>query len=98
MPTINLITLGCPKNTVDSERMHHLLKLNGYDLSDDAENADIIVVNTCGFIEPAKEESIATVMDAAEYKKTDAVAASSSRAAWPSDTEKNWKPNSSKQT
>ena len=69
MPTINLITLGCPKNTVDSERMHHLLKLNGYDLSDDAEDADIIVVNTCGFIEPAKEESIATVMDAAEYKK-----------------------------
>ena len=69
MPTINLITLGCPKNTVDSERMHHLLERNGYDLSDDAEDADIIVVNTCGFIEPAKEESIATVMDAAEYKK-----------------------------
>lgn len=68
MPTINLITLGCPKNTVDSERMHRLLALNGYDLSDDAEDADIIVVNTCGFIEPAKEESIAAVMDAAEYK------------------------------
>lgn len=68
MPTINLITLGCPKNTVDSERMHRLLALNGYDLSDDAEDADVIVVNTCGFIEPAKEESIAAVMDAAEYK------------------------------
>ncbi len=68
MPTINLITLGCPKNAVDSERMHRLLARNGYDLSDNAEDADIIVVNTCGFIEPAKEESIATVMDAAEYK------------------------------
>lgn len=68
MPTITLITLGCPKNTVDSERMHRLLALNGYDLSDNAEDAEVIVVNTCGFIESAKEESIATVMDAAEYK------------------------------
>ena len=68
MPKVNLITLGCPKNTVDSERMHRLLEINGYDISDDAEDADVIIVNTCGFIEPAKEESIATVMDAAEYK------------------------------
>ena len=68
MPKVNLITLGCPKNTVDSERMHRLLEINGYDISDDAEEADVIIVNTCGFIEPAKEESIATVMDAAEYK------------------------------
>lgn len=69
MPTVNLITLGCPKNTVDSERMHKLLELNGYTVSDEAEGADIIVVNTCGFIEPAKEESIATVLDATEYKE-----------------------------
>ncbi|MDP6039344.1 MAG: 30S ribosomal protein S12 methylthiotransferase RimO [Candidatus Latescibacteria bacterium] len=69
MPKVNLITLGCPKNTVDSERMHRLLELNGYEVSDEAEGADVIVVNTCGFIEPAKEESIATVMDAAEYKE-----------------------------
>ena len=68
MPTVNLITLGCPKNTVDSERMHRLLERNGYALSDGPEGADIIVVNTCGFIEPAKEESIATTLDAAEYK------------------------------
>lgn len=69
MPTVNLITLGCPKNTVDSERMHRLLELNGYTVSDEAEGADVIIVNTCGFIEPAKEESIATVLDAAEYKE-----------------------------
>ena len=69
MPTVNLITLGCPKNTVDSERMHRLLELNGYTVSDDADDADVIIVNTCGFIEPAKEESIATVLDAAEYKE-----------------------------
>ncbi|MDA0708605.1 MAG: 30S ribosomal protein S12 methylthiotransferase RimO [bacterium] len=69
MPTINLITLGCPKNTVDSERMHRLLELNGYTVSDEAEGADVIIINTCGFIEPAKEESIATVLDAIEYKE-----------------------------
>lgn len=69
MPKVNLITLGCPKNTVDSERMHRLLELNGYEVSDDAGDAEVIIVNTCGFIEPAKEESIATIMDAAEYKK-----------------------------
>lgn len=69
MPNIHLITLGCPKNTVDSERMHRLLSLNGYAMVEDAAEADVIVVNTCGFIEPAKEESIATVLDAAEYKE-----------------------------
>ncbi|MCZ6633571.1 MAG: 30S ribosomal protein S12 methylthiotransferase RimO [bacterium] len=70
MSTVNLITLGCPKNTVDSERMHRLLELNGYALSDTPEEADVIIVNTCGFIEPAKEESIATALEAAEYKTT----------------------------
>jgi ribosomal protein S12 methylthiotransferase len=69
MPKVNLITLGCPKNTVDSERMHRLLELNGYEVCDDADGADVIIVNTCGFIEPAKEESIATVMEAAQYKE-----------------------------
>ena len=68
MHKINLITLGCPKNTVDSERMHRQLQVNGYTLTDDPEEADLIVVNTCGFIQPAKEESIATVLEAADYK------------------------------
>ncbi len=68
MDTVTLITLGCPKNTVDSERMHRLLERNGYRVSEDATEADIVVVNTCGFIQPAKEESIATVLDAADLK------------------------------
>ena len=70
MPSVNLITLGCPKNTVDSERMHRLLECNDYVVAEEPDNADIIVVNTCGFIEPAKEESIATALEAADYKET----------------------------
>jgi len=70
METVSLITLGCPKNTVDSERMHRLLERNGYSVSDDATEADVVVVNTCGFIQPAKEESIATVLEAADLKVT----------------------------
>ncbi len=68
METVSLITLGCPKNTVDSERMHRLLERNGYRVSEDATKADVVVVNTCGFIQPAKEESISTVLDAADLK------------------------------
>jgi ribosomal protein S12 methylthiotransferase len=68
MDTVSLITLGCPKNTVDSERMHRLLERNGYRVSEDATEADVVVVNTCGFIQPAKEESISTVLDAADLK------------------------------
>lgn len=68
METVSLITLGCPKNTVDSEQMHRLLERNGYRVSEDATEADVVVVNTCGFIQPAKEESIATVLDAADLK------------------------------
>ena len=70
MPSVNLITLGCPKNTVDSERMHRLLESNDYVVAEDPHNADVIVVNTCGFIEPAKDESIATALEAADYKET----------------------------
>ncbi|OGG46217.1 MAG: ribosomal protein S12 methylthiotransferase RimO, partial [Candidatus Handelsmanbacteria bacterium RIFCSPLOWO2_12_FULL_64_10] len=68
MDRVNLITLGCPKNAVDSERMLRLLEINGYALTDDAGEADVIVVNTCGFIEPAKRESIETVLEAARQK------------------------------
>ena len=69
MHKVNVITLGCPKNAVDSERMLRLLEINGYALTEDAEEADVIVVNTCGFIEPAKRESIDTIMDAAQMKQ-----------------------------
>ncbi len=54
--TLHLVSLGCTKNLVDSEVM--LGRLNDYVLTDDAQNADVIIVNTCGFIEAAKEESL----------------------------------------
>jgi len=69
MDKVHLITLGCPKNTVDSETMHRRLELNGYLVSERPDDADIIIVNTCGFIQPAKEESIATALEAADYKR-----------------------------
>ena len=68
MHKIALITLGCPKNTVDSERMHRLLEHNGYEVTEAPEEAHLIVVNTCGFIGPAKQESIDTILEAADYK------------------------------
>ncbi len=70
MHKVSLVTLGCPKNTVDSERMFRMLELNGYALSDIPEEADLIIVNTCGFIQPAKEESISAALEAADYKRT----------------------------
>ena len=53
----SFVSLGCPKNTVDSERMLGLLQLDGYQLVPDPEDADFVVVNTCGFIEDARTES-----------------------------------------
>src|SRR5499427_3066409 len=55
---IGFVSLGCPKNLVDSEVMMGQLKQHGYELTADREAADVIVVNTCGFIQSAKEESI----------------------------------------
>jgi len=52
----SFISLGCPKNTVDSERMMGLLKIDGYQLINDPEQSDFVVVNTCGFIEQARKE------------------------------------------
>src|SRR5256885_11843307 len=59
--TYAFISLGCPKNTVDSERMLGKLAQDGYALSPDADGADVVVVNTCGFIEPARQESLAVI-------------------------------------
>ncbi|MFA6109538.1 MAG: 30S ribosomal protein S12 methylthiotransferase RimO [Candidatus Latescibacterota bacterium] len=67
---VHLISLGCPRNTVDSERMLGLLQGNAYELTDDPQQADVVVVNTCGFIGPAKEESIETIMAAHRLKET----------------------------
>lgn len=64
-----LVSLGCPKNQVDAEVMLGLLKENGYQIIQEEREADILIVNTCGFIGPAKEESIDTILSLAEYKK-----------------------------
>lgn len=64
------ISLGCDKNLVDSEVMLGLLKENGYQIVDDEKEAEVIVINTCCFIHDAKEESIETILECAQYKKT----------------------------
>ena len=67
---ILFISLGCDKNLVDSEVMLGLLASRGYEMIDDEQEADIIVVNTCCFIHDAKQESVDNILEMAEYKKT----------------------------
>ena len=64
-----MVSLGCPKNQVDAEQMLGLLAGSGFEITSEQTEADVIVVNTCGFIESAKEESIAAVLEAAGMKK-----------------------------
>jgi len=66
---ISVITLGCSKNTVDSERLMNQIRLNNFNLIDDPNNADTIIINTCGFIEAAKEESVNTILNVVALKK-----------------------------
>ncbi len=66
---INIITLGCSKNVVDSEVLMSQLRHNKFDLTSEADDADVAVINTCGFIEAAKQESIDTILQAVEMKK-----------------------------
>jgi ribosomal protein S12 methylthiotransferase len=66
---IHMISLGCARNLVDSEVMLGLMKKDGYAITGDATLADVIVVNTCGFIDSAKKESVDTILEAAEHKK-----------------------------
>ena len=66
---LHLISLGCPKNRVDSEMMLGSMLKNGYELNDDPENADTIVINTCSFIEEAQKESVQKILEAAELKE-----------------------------
>jgi ribosomal protein S12 methylthiotransferase len=68
-PAYYLLTLGCPKNTVDSEGMAMLLQNDGYRATADPGRADVLIVNTCGFLEAAKEESIATLQELAAGKQ-----------------------------
>ncbi|MBO8170940.1 MAG: 30S ribosomal protein S12 methylthiotransferase RimO [Bacillaceae bacterium] len=67
---VAIVTLGCEKNLVDSDIMSHLIDDRGYQLVENPEEADVVIVNTCGFIDAAKEESINTILDIAEYKNT----------------------------
>lgn len=67
--SLGYISLGCAKNLVDTEVMLGLLKDNGYIITDNLEEADLIIINTCTFIEKAKEESINTILEAAQYKE-----------------------------
>ncbi len=68
--TIHFVSLGCPKNAVDTERMVGIAQDQGLTLTDDQSNAEIIVINTCGFIEAAKAESIETTLALADAKET----------------------------
>lgn len=68
-PTYAFVSLGCPKNLVDSERMLGLLQLDGYELVPEPDGADFVVVNTCGFIERAREESFATIHEMLALKR-----------------------------
>src|SRR5271155_4000942 len=67
---LGFISLGCPKNLVDSEVMMGILSRHGYELPPRPEEADVLVVNTCSFIEPAQQESVNTILEMAEYKRT----------------------------
>jgi ribosomal protein S12 methylthiotransferase len=68
-PTFAFVSLGCPKNLVDSERMLGKLAQDGYTLVTEADGADVVVVNTCGFIEPARQESLGVIRDMLKLKE-----------------------------
>ncbi len=69
MPKVGFVSLGCPKNLVDSEVMMGTLAQAGYEITRRADEADVLVVNTCSFIEPAQQESVNSILEMAEYKK-----------------------------
>lgn len=68
--TLGVVSLGCSKNLVDTEMMVGILEKDGYKMVDDLDDAQVILVSTCTFIDAAKEESIQTILQAAEYKKS----------------------------
>ena len=69
MQKVHMVTLGCPKNIADSELMLGMLAESGFEMTPDPRIADVLVVNTCAFIEAAKKESIDAIMEAAEFKR-----------------------------
>ena len=69
MSTVGVISLGCAKNQVDTERMLGLLTAAGFEITNQPSEADVLIVNTCGFIESAKQESINAILEMAQYKQ-----------------------------
>src|SRR5580698_11394936 len=69
MPKVGFVSLGCPKNLVDSEVMMGILARGGYEITARADEADVLVVNTCSFIAPAQQESVQSILEMAEHKK-----------------------------
>jgi len=69
MTKVGMVSLGCPKNLVDSEVMLGMLARQGYELTPRAEQAEVIIINTCAFIAPAQRESIEAILEMAQYKK-----------------------------
>ena len=69
MAKVGFVSLGCPKNLVDSEVMMGVLARDGYELTPRADEADVLIVNTCSFIEPAQKESVDAILEMAEHKK-----------------------------
>ena len=70
MPRVAIVTLGCPKNAIDSEGLGGLLARAGHEVVDTPDGADVVVVNTCGFIDPARRETVQEVLDLAELKES----------------------------
>src|SRR6186713_1874510 len=68
MKKVGFVSLGCPKNLVDSEVMMGQLAEAGYEITSNADEADTVVVNTCGFIESAKQESVDAILEATRWK------------------------------
>src|SRR5512134_2841258 len=68
--TVSLVNLGCPKNQVDAEVMLGQLTAAGYQIAESPDQADLVIVNTCSFIQEAREESIRTILEAAALKQT----------------------------
>ena len=72
---MSMVSLGCDKNTVDSEMMLGLMNEKGFEYTDIDEEAEVMIINTCGFIQSAKEESINAILDAARLKEDGALKA-----------------------
>ena len=72
---VGMISLGCPKNQVDGEIMLEKLNKSGFEIAQSIEDSDVMIINTCGFIEDAKREAIETILEVAEYKKAGIISA-----------------------